>query len=157
MNHRALGAARRHVIGLISQFSHENRRLRSLTSHRGNLLNQHTRMAQSQRSLFANCTGFECVCVPVGGGGSERDAHSPICTTTSRQGHQKQIRRRGKWPREIGSGNSREQSAARRQAASHRADTDLHGGEFNLAPSLVKRLQIYTPPIQFVCRCSSGC
>lgn len=34
-----------------------------MTNHRSNLLNQHTWMAQSKRSVFANCTGWECVSV----------------------------------------------------------------------------------------------
>lgn len=34
-----------------------------MTNHLSNLLNQHTWMAQSKLSLFANCTGWECAFV----------------------------------------------------------------------------------------------
>lgn len=94
---------------------------------------------------------------------SQREIQLPICIATSPQGHQKQIRCRSKWPREIVSWNSREQShdlSAGRAGVGRRAteaDTDLHCWEFNLRLRLIKLLQIYTPPIQFVCRRSSGC
>lgn len=58
---------RRHVICLISEseikmfFSGDNRRPIIMTNHLSNLLNQHTWMAQSKQSLFANCTGCKCV------------------------------------------------------------------------------------------------
>lgn len=41
---------------------------------------------------------------------SQREIHLPICIATSLHSHQKQIRCRSKWPREIVSRNSREQS-----------------------------------------------
>lgn len=96
-------------------------------------------------------------------GAGQREIPLPICMATSLQGHQKQIRCRSKWPREIVSRNSREQShdlsggVGWSRAGSHRADTDLHCWEFNLRLPLIKPPQIYTPPIQFVCRHSSGC
>lgn len=136
---------RRHVACLASEagtkmFGKGNRRPISMTNHRGNLLNQHTWMAQSKRSVFANCTGWECVSVSHRGREvkgekkkkkekrairskqSQREIHFPVCMTTSLQGHQKQIRCRSKWPREIVSGNSRGQSA------------DLSGGEGRVQP-----------------------
>lgn len=116
-----------------------------MTNHRSNLLNQHTWMAQSKRSVFANCTGWECVSVSHRGREvrgkkrkraiqskqSQREIHFPVCMTTSLQGHQKQIRCRSKWPREIVSGNSRGQSA------------DLSGGKAGRRRRAIELIQIY--------------
>lgn len=94
------------------------------------------------------------------GGAGQREIQVPICIATSPHAHQKQIRRCCKWLWEIVSGSSRKQShdlSGGSRAGSHRADSDLHCWEFNLPLRLIKLLQIYTPPIQFVCLRSSGC
>lgn len=139
---------RRHVIRLIPEteiimFSWENRRSISMTNHLSNLLNQHTRTAQSKQSFSANCTGRECVFVSGREGKwkrknksdlgrmGQREIQLPICIATSLHGHQKQIRCRGKWPREIVSQNSREQS------------DDLSGGRAGAGRGAIELIQIY--------------
>ena len=138
---------RRHVICLISEteikmFSRENRRPISMTNHLSNLLNQHTWMAQSKLPLFVDCAGCECVFASERGGkikpkGSDlvtenqRETRLPICIATSLQGHQKQIRCCSKWPREIVSWNSREQSH------------DLSGGGAGVGRRAIELIQIY--------------
>lgn len=116
-----------------------------MTNHLSNLLNQHTWMAQSKQSLFANCTGCDCVFCEQERGrvkkkenesdlvrAGQREIQLPICIATSLQGHQKQIRCRSKWPREIVSWNSsREQSH------------DLSCGRAGVGRRAIELMQIY--------------
>lgn len=59
------------------------------------------------------------------------EIHLPICIATSPQSHQKQIRCRSKWPREIVSWNSGEQSH------------DLSGSEAGVGWRAIELIQIY--------------
>lgn len=65
------------------------------------------------------------------GGAGQREIQLPICMATSLHGHQKQIRCSGKWPREIVSWNSREQSH------------DLSGGGAGVGRGAIELIQIY--------------
>lgn len=78
------------------------------------------------------------VCEPEREKGKEKEwewvqgeIHLPICIATSLQSHQKQIRCRSKWPREIVSWNSGEQSH------------DLSGSEAGVGWRAIELIQIY--------------
>lgn len=133
-----------HVIWDFRKCSWENRRSISLTECLSNLLNQHTPMAQSLHLTLPTVQAERvCLCVCERKKGT-REIQQPICTATSPHGHQKQIRSRSEHLRER-SYLRKQQEQSHDLSGWRRADSDLHCWEFNLACSLIKRLQIYTP------------